>query len=126
MLLLRGFRACSLGFLAVLACAFTVATSILAPSALAQVTTSAIHGTVTDASGAVVPNAKVTALNTATGIAVNTTTDRSGYYTFTALQPGGPYTVTVEAPGFNTFQASGITLSVNANWDADAKMLTPN
>ena len=90
--------------------------------AFAQVTVSSIHGTVTDGSGAVVPGAKVTALNTATGIAVDATTSASGYYIFTALQPGGPYTVTVEAPGFDKFETKGITLIVNANWDADAKL----
>jgi hypothetical protein len=91
-------------------------------AAYAQVINSAIHGTVTDASDAVVPGAKVTALNTSTGIAVAATTNQSGYYIFTALQPGGPYTVTVEAQGFDKFEAKGINLIVNANWDADAKL----
>jgi hypothetical protein len=94
----------------------------LGPSAYAQVTVSSIHGTVTDASDAVVAGAKVTALNTSTGISVVATTNQSGYYVFTALQPGGPYTVTVEANGFDKFEAKGITLIVNANWDADAKL----
>ena len=93
-----------------------------APSAYAQVTTASIHGTVTDSSNAVVADAKVTALNTATGIAVTTTSNHSGYYLFSALQPGGPYNVTVEANGFESYEAKGITLIVNANWDADAKL----
>jgi hypothetical protein len=91
-------------------------------TAYAQVTVSQIHGTVTDASDAVVPGAKVTALNTATGIAVVATTDHSGYYLFSSLQPGGPYTITVEAAGFNSFETKGINLIVNANWDADARL----
>jgi len=100
-----------------------VATFVIAgaPSAYAQVTAS-IHGTVTDSSGAVVADAKVTALNTSTGIAVSDTTNKSGYYVFTSLQPGGPYTVTVEANGFDKFESKGITLVVNANWDTDAKL----
>lgn len=122
MFLLSSSRARVLGVLTAFAFTSAIATVCFSPSAYAQVTTSAIHGTVTDASGAVVPNAKVTALNTATGIAVTATTDQSGYYIFTALQPGGPYTITVEASGFNPFKASGITLIVNANWDADAKL----
>src|ERR1700679_712196 len=91
-------------------CAFALtATVAILPnvgtrSAYAQVTVSQIHGTVTDASDAVVPGAKVTALNTATGIAVVATTDHSGYYLFSSLQPGGPYTITVEAAGFNSFE----------------------
>jgi hypothetical protein len=96
--------------------------SVLSVPILAQVTESAIHGTVTDTTGAAIPGAKVTALNTSTGIAVVQTTNNSGYYVFTALQPGGPYTVTVEAAGFDKFAARGITLIVNANWDADAKL----
>src|SRR3984885_12215969 len=91
-------------------------------TAYAQVTVSQIHGTVTDASDAVVPGAKVTAPNTPTGNAVEAPTSASGYYIFTALQPGGPYTVTVEAQGFEKYEAKGITLIVNANWDADAKL----
>src|SRR5271156_3746615 len=98
--------------LAVSICAFGIQ-----QRAIAQVDTASIHGTVTDASDAVVPNARVTALNTSTGIAVEATTDHSGYYIFTALQPGGPYTVTIEAQGFEKFEAKGITLIVNANWD---------
>jgi hypothetical protein len=111
-----------------IACAvMSVVTAAVAPNlvtrtAYAQVTESSIHGTVTDSSDAVVPDAKVTALNTATGIAVVTTTNRSGNYVFPSLQPGGPYTVTVEASGFDKFEAQGITLSVNANWGTDVKL----
>src|ERR1700753_3732051 len=105
--------------LALATTAFTTAT-VGIQTAYAQVTVSQIHGTVTDASGAVIPGAKVTALNTATGIAVEATTSQSGYYIFTALQPGGPYTITVEAQGFDKYETKGITLIVNANWDADA------
>jgi len=112
--------------LSVLAVALTLTTPVVlnlaSRTASAQVTVSQIHGTVTDASDAVVPNARVTALNTSTGIAVEATTDHSGYYIFTALQPGGPYTVTIEAQGFEKFEAKGITLIVNANWDTDAKL----
>jgi len=94
--------------------------------AYAQVTTSSIHGTVTDSTGAVISNAKVSALNTSTGITVTATTNQSGYYVFTSLQPGGPYTVTVEANGFEAFESKGITLIVNANWDTDAKLRIGN
>jgi len=82
---------------------------------VAQITIAAIHGTVTDPSGAVVPGAKVTALNTATGISTNTTSDHAGYFIFPSLQVGGPYTVTVSATGFANFVASGLTLNVNDN-----------
>jgi carboxypeptidase family protein len=91
------------------------------PIAYAQVTTAAIHGIVSDSTGAVVPNAKVTALNTATGISTVTTTNRSGFFTFTALQIG-PYTVDVQAPGFEQFKSSDIKLTANADLEINGKM----
>ena len=83
--------------------------------ALSQITVAAIHGTVTDASGAVVSGANITALNTATGITTQTTSNGSGYFLFPSLQVGGPYTVTVSAPRFVDFVTSGLTLNVNDN-----------
>ncbi len=64
----------------------------------------------------------VTALNTATGIAMGTTTNKSGFFTFPALQIGGPYTVTVESPGFEKFQKTAIVLNVNANLEENARL----
>ena len=93
-----------------------------APIAFSQVTNAAIHGTVTDPSGAVIPGAKITALNTATGIAKTTTSDKSGYFIFPELQVGGPYTVTVSAVGFNNLMASGLTLNVNDNREVLASL----
>jgi hypothetical protein len=90
--------------------------------AFSQVTVAAIHGTVTDPSGAVVADAKITALNTATGIATDTTSNESGYFIFPSLQIGGPYTVTVSAPGFAGFVTSGLTLNVNDNREVLASL----
>ena len=94
------------------------------PVATAQVANAnaAIHGTVTDPSGAVLPDAKVTALNTSTGISSDTTANKSGYFIFPQLQSGGPYTVTVSAPGFENFVATGLTLTVNENRELAATM----
>ena len=58
-----------------------------------------ISGTVTDSSGAVIPNAAVTVTNNATNLVRTAVTDESGYYTVTNL-PVGTYTVTVERTGF--------------------------
>jgi len=113
---------CRILFVATLLAAVPLVTQMASRTAYAQTTTSEIHGTVTDSSGAVVPNAKVTVLNTATGISVDATTDHSGYYLFTSLQPGGPYDVTVDATGFEKFETKGITLTVNFNRDVDAKL----
>ncbi|MEO8051391.1 MAG: carboxypeptidase-like regulatory domain-containing protein, partial [Acidobacteriota bacterium] len=67
--------------------------------ASAQVNTADILGTVTDAGGAVIPNVKVTATNTATNITKTTTSGAAGNYVFN-LMPSGTYVVTAEAPSF--------------------------
>jgi hypothetical protein len=92
-----------------------------APTAFAQVTTAAIHGTVTDLTGAALPNAKVTATNTATGITTTTTSNRSGFFTFTALQIG-PYKVDIEITGFERFESNGIALTANADLEINGKL----
>lgn len=61
----------------------------------------AITGTVTDSTGAAIPDATVTATNVATNIATERTTTGAGAYTISPLPPG-TYTVTVTAKGFKT------------------------
>src|ERR1700742_687431 len=68
----------------------------------AQVTTADVLGTVTDNSGAVVPNAKVTLTNLATNEARTIQSNSEGEYTFTFLKPGS-YSVKVEGSGFKAF-----------------------
>src|ERR1700722_17090142 len=82
-------------------------------AAYAQVTTGAIHGTVTDPAGAVVPNVDITVLNTSNGISVGAKSDGSGFFRVTHLQIGGPYTISVAAAGFSNFSEGGIQLNVN-------------
>ena len=88
----------------------------------AQSVYSALHGTVTDATGAVIPGSTVTALNTATGISTVRQADNAGYYIFPQLQVGGPYTVTVTAAGFQTFSQTGLILNVNDNREVSARL----
>ena len=95
---------------------------ILSPAAQAQNVYGAIHGTVTDSSGAVVPSAKVTVINTSTNISTTATTDNKGYYIFPQLQVGGPYSVTVTAAGFTGFTNGGFMLQLNDNRDVDARL----
>lgn len=68
----------------------------------AQVTTADVLGTVTDNSGAVVPNAKVTLTNLATNETRTVQSNSEGEYTFTFLKPGN-YSVKVEGSGFKAF-----------------------
>jgi hypothetical protein len=90
--------------------------------AWAQVDTAAIHGTVTDSTGAVIADADVAVLNTSTGISSKAKSDSKGYYTVTQLQTGGPYTVTITAQGFSKSETNGIQLNVNDNREVDGKL----
>lgn len=76
-----------------------------------QVITGTLQGSVLDSSGAVIPNANVTATNEGTGISSKMTTSAQGFYTFPTLAPG-PYSVTVSAPGFKTTIAKGNLVQV--------------
>ncbi|WP_263356515.1 TonB-dependent receptor [Acidicapsa ligni] len=78
----------------------------------AQSDTSSVSGTITDSSGAVIANAKVTIRNDATGAERSTTLNGSGAYTITNLAPGS-YTIRAEAEGFATAVRSGNRLDPN-------------
>ncbi len=79
---------------------------------LAQNTNSGdIRGTVTDASGAVVPDVKVTLNNTDTGVVKELTTNSVGLYDAVSILPGH-YTITFSKEGFDKVVRSGITLEV--------------
>ena len=78
----------------------------------AQFTTASLGGTVTDASGAVVTDARVTARNTETGFQQTATTTSAGAFIVPRL-PVGSYELRVEKPGFALYVQSGITLVVN-------------
>jgi hypothetical protein len=80
----------------------------------AQVAGANLSGTVTDVSGAAVPNANISIKNTATGIARDITSDSNGFYSAPNLLPGN-YDVTVSASGFSTSVQTGLTLTVGAS-----------
>src|SRR5579864_4399133 len=86
------FRALSAYFLILALCCAT---------ALAQGPTGIITGTLTDESGAVIPNASVTITNKETGFARTVTTNAEGYFSAPAL-PAGDYEVKAEVTGFRT------------------------
>jgi outer membrane receptor protein involved in Fe transport len=77
----------------------------------AQLSTATMFGTVTDPSGAAVPNASVTLVQTDTNFTRTFTTKADGSYREEFL-PVGPYKVTVSSPGFKTLSRSGIVLSI--------------
>src|SRR5258708_32478253 len=81
-------------FLLLLVVLFTCFT----PAALAQ-STALLNGTITDATGAAVPNVKVVATNQATGVESVTQTDTAGAHHFSS-HPRGHYPTPVTAPTF--------------------------
>jgi hypothetical protein len=80
-----------------------------------------IVGTVTDSSGAVIPNAKVTVSNIDKGITRELTSNSAGAYSAPSI-PIGNYTVTAEAPGFQKLTRSGITLQVGQAQRVDMQL----
>jgi Carboxypeptidase regulatory-like domain len=81
-------------------------------------TTSAIIGQVSDASGAGVPGASVTATNKETALKRSATTDSSGRFNFPQLKPG-LYSVKVEAPGFASQQNENVSSSLGQKQTVD-------
>jgi hypothetical protein len=95
-------------------CAVLVCTCILllqGISARGQVDEGTITGTVLDSSGAVVPNADVTLLNTDQGLTMETKTNSTGGYTFSPVRVGH-YTVTISARGFVKTTQKNLTVNV--------------
>jgi hypothetical protein len=76
--------------------------------------TASLTGTVTDKTGAVIPNATVNVTNKAIGVDRTETTNAQGAYLFAGLTPA-QYDLTVTAPGFEKFEASAVTLVVSQN-----------
>lgn len=96
--------------------------SCFAMSMHAQNTTSgAIAGTITDASGAVVPKVTVTVTNQATGIATRVNTNSAGYYIAEPLPPGD-YSVSTDKSGFQSQQINGIHLDPGQRRGQDLKL----
>jgi len=85
--------------------------SVRVQPAFAQETTGGIQGSIKDSTGAVVPQATVTATAPSLVGSKVTTTDASGYYRFANLPPG-TYTLTVTAPNFETLKRDGLVLEV--------------
>lgn len=96
---------------------------LFAKLATGQAVTGTLLGTVTDATGAVIPNADVTLTNEGTAVVSKTTSGPQGYYTFPILDPG-QYTVTVTAQGFNKIVSSHNVVQVEETTRVDLKLQT--
>jgi len=87
----------------------------------AQVTGATLSGTITDASGAVLPGAQVIITNLSTAVTRKSLTQSDGFYSAPNLPPGS-YEVTASAQGFATVTRKGITLNVGGNQIIDIQM----
>jgi hypothetical protein len=93
--------------------AVLAATAFLAAAAntaMAQQVTGSLAAIVTDSSGAVIPNAKVTITNAASGDLRRSVTNAEGYFSVTGIYPG-TYNVSVEAPGFSIYKVERLTFN---------------
>ena len=104
-------------------CVLCVLLLLTAGFGYSQAVNATLLGTVTDCSGAIVPNAKVTVTEVNTGVSRTGQTNESGNYTFPDLAPG-QYSVTVESSGFKKETRKDITLTVNSSTRIDVQ-LTP-
>lgn len=95
------------------------ALTAVVPASYAQASyTAQIRGTVTDASGAVVPNAQVIITDDGTNISRTAATDTSGHYIFTGLRPT-TYTLSIDAAGFEKIVQKNVVLGVGQQTSLD-------
>jgi hypothetical protein len=117
----------------VLPIVFTALLLALPAAALAQSGDGSIQGTITDKTGAVIPNATVSVLSTDTGVEVLKTTNKAGDFNVSPLQ-AGHYTVTVTAKGFqrlvqenvhlDSLQVMGLNLKLTAGGETQTVTVT--
>jgi hypothetical protein len=84
----------------------------------AQRITASLGGTIRDSSAAVIPNATVSITNTGTRVTSKIQTNSAGLFVVSNLPPG-PYSITVDAPGFKQLVRSGLVLNVDQNAQLD-------
>ena len=87
----------------------------------AQTFRGGIQGTVTDSSGAAIPQAQVKIVSEGTGLERSVITDDNGDYSATEL-PLGSYSVTASKPGFSTRALTGVQVTVSTNARVDVKL----
>jgi hypothetical protein len=91
---------------------FALVLAIAATAAFGQINTAAIVGSVSDQSGAMIPDASIILENVATEARRTTKSDATGSYSFQVL-PVGAYRMMVEAPGFKRAERAGIRLEAS-------------
>src|SRR5271163_2790557 len=102
-------------------CLVVFAALALTFSAFAQVQFGQFTGTVTDPTGAAIPNAKIQVSNPAIDLNLFTTTNASGNFTVKEVPPG-TYKITVEASGFKSVSDNGVTANAGTILHVDFKL----
>ena len=91
------------------------------PQLIAQPDRATLTGTITDASGAAVTGAAVTAVQTATGLRRESLSNDAGLYVLPGL-PVGVYEITVKRAGFSEAKLSNVTLTVGQRATVNVKL----
>ncbi|MGA8939131.1 MAG: carboxypeptidase-like regulatory domain-containing protein [Acidobacteriaceae bacterium] len=99
-----------------------VAGIIFTPATARAQDSSSMTGLVTDATGAIVPDATVTLTNKATGTSYTQTTNKQGVYHFANVSPAEGYVATFSHVGFASVQVSELSLSVGITRTLDEKL----
>ncbi|KWV93643.1 TonB-dependent receptor [Erythrobacter sp. AP23] len=95
----------------------TATAGIVAAPAAAQQITSGIEGRVVSETGTPLADARITVTDTRTGQTRTLEANNEGSFRTASLVPGGPYTVTVTAPGYEGQTVEGISITVSGNTD---------
>ena len=85
---------------------------LLPGNVFGQSANATVSGTVSDATGALIPGVTVTAANTQTGVVTTVVSNEAGSYNFASLQPG-VYRLSAELPGFRTRSYTGVELGTS-------------
>jgi len=101
--------------------AIALLVAIVPFSAFAQSSNGSVSGTVTDASGGLLPGVTVTALNTATGLSRSTVSNPVGHYDIPLLPPG-VYSVSSELSGFQPVKYDRIVVNVGSDSSVNFKL----
>jgi len=102
-----------------------LALCLVAGSVFSQAVNGTLLGTVSDPSGGVIANAKVTITESSTGTTRAAVSNESGNFTFPDLPPG-TYTVAVEQAGFKKENRAGVVVEVNSTARADMRLQPGN
>ena len=102
---------------------FLLLSTVFSSTTFGQAVYGSVFGTVTDASGATVPRAKVTITDTSKNTSTTTETNSDGNYSLTRLVPG-TYRIKVEAASFKAAVQDNVTVNVDTGTSANIQLQT--